>query len=185
MQSDIGVGRTDAGDRRVRPAFVVALGVVVIGVVVAASFVLGQRTGRLSLTDADRSHLARAYELGQQRPSVMLVLESDDERTTLAHFAQQTTASDLSAYSTALLVAAGEDPPSGRARNGVFEQSGSTSLTQAEREQAFLSECASWAEQVAQLTSRQQLAALSSRLRPMLEVVADHAREVGDLCTQQ
>lgn len=173
------------GERAARPAFLVVLGVVVLALFVGAAFLLGQHSGRFSLTEADRAVLGRIDQLGQERPSVMLVLESDDERTTLAHFAQQTAASDLSATSVALLTAAGEEAPSRRSGSPIFVRSDSASLSQAEREQAFLSECASWAAQVAQLTSPEQIAGLSARLRPALSVLSDRAREVGDLCVQQ
>ena len=176
---DAGTGR-----RAVRPAFLVVLGVVVLAVVGGVSYLLGHRAGQLGLTAADRAYLDQVQELAEQRPSVTLMLESDDERTTLAFFLQQSIAGDLSAYSDALLIAAGEDPPTGGVDSGVFGQSNSPSLTASERDELFRSGCLTWTSQVQQLTAPQQLDGLSPRLRELFEVFGDDARQLGDLCAE-
>ncbi len=177
-------GDDGTAKRAVRPAFLIVLGVVVLAIVGGASYLLGHRAGQLALTDADRDYLDQVQELARQRPPVTLMLESEDERTTFAFFLQQSIAGDLSAYSDALLIAAGEDPPPGGGGSDVFAQSGSASLTTAERDEAFRSECLTWTGQVRQLTAPQQLDGLSPRLRELFEVFGDDARQLADLCAE-
>lgn len=174
----------ETGRRAVRPAFLVVLGVVVLAIVGGASYVLGHQAGQLPLTGTDRAYLDQVQELAQQRPSVTLMLESDEERTTFAFFVQQSIAGDLSAYSDALLIAAGDDPPAGGTGSGAFERSGSASLTTEERNEAFRTECLAWSDQVRQLTAPRQLDRLSPRLRQLFETFNDDARQLGDLCSE-
>ena len=83
---------------RVRPAFVVALAVVVGALALVAAFVLGHRSGGPQLSTQDVQHLEQLRQLGEmgEGSSIANAVRSDDEQVRLAVVVQHGLAADLS-----------------------------------------------------------------------------------------
>lgn len=170
---------------RVRPAFVVALAVVVGALALVAAFVLGHRSGGPQLSTQDVQHLEQLRQLGEmgEGSSIANAVRSDDEQVRLAVVVQHGLAADLSATSAALLSAADEDGMGGDGRASVFDRSSWTDLSQAERDAAYRDECREWARQVEELTTPAAIDSLSEELRPLVDELGLQAEEVRQLCT--
>ena len=169
------------GRPQLRLPFVVALVLVLVAVVLAATFYVGQRSASAHLDDAGTARLQDLHGLGESGldAPITIVVQSEDERIRLAVLVQQTLAARLSTISLALLIQAGEetidDAPV------IFDESGWTDLTQQQRDDAYRRECVQWAESVSAATSA-GVAELADRHGPLLAEFAAQADELAGLC---
>ena len=170
------------GTTQLRLPFVIALVLVVGGLTLAATFVLGQRSATARLDDAGAARVQELHGLGESGLDVpiMSVVQSDDERIRLAVLVQQTLAARLSSISFALLTQADEEPVDDVPL--IFDESGWTDRSQEERDDVYRRECVEWAQRVAAATTAGR-AELAERHGPLLAEFAAQADELAGLCT--